>query len=301
MTAQAFTEPETLVLEIAGRRIHVSCWGNPAAPPLLLIHGIRDHSRSWDWTATALAERYRIYAPDLRGHGNSDWTAPHGYTLAEYGMDLFDMACALGLTRFAIVGHSFGGHLALRFAACWPEMITAVSGIECIEMPIIREQRDTPKPHPVRLRAWMETRRTDRERRPRGYATLADAEDRMQREQPQVDPATIHHLARQGLLANPDGSWRWKFDQATRVRPPDDANGAILDEMLTAIGCPVQLFYGTASWVPLPPAERLARLRDHRIVTVPGVSHWLHHQARETYISELGAFLATHHKGTHHA
>jgi pimeloyl-ACP methyl ester carboxylesterase len=45
----------------------------------------------------------------------------------------------------------------------------------------------------------------------------------------------------------------------------------------------------------------LARLRDHRIVTVPGVSHWLHHQARETYLSELGAFVAAHHKGTPHA
>ena len=136
--------------------------------------------------------------------------------------------------------------------------------------------------------------RASRERRPRCYPTLADAAARMQQEQPLVDPETIHHLSRHAVLANPDGTWRWKFDQATRLRPPDDADGRDLDQLLSAIACPVQLFYGTASWVQFPPAERVALLRDHRIVTIPGVSHWLHHQARETYIAELGAFLDAH-------
>ncbi len=294
-------EPETLMLEIAGRRMNVSCWGDPAAPPLMLIHGIRDHSRSWDWTANALAGSYRIYAPDLRGHGNSDWVAPHGYTLAEYGLDLADIVAALGLERFAVVGHSFGGHQALRLAACWPEKVTAVSGIECVELPIVRDERDAPRPYTIRMRSWMETMRESRDRRPRSYATIADAVARMQQEQPQIEPATIQHLAHHGVLANPDGTWRWKFDQATRLRPPDDADGRDLDQMLSAIACPVQLFYGTASWVPFPPAKRLALLRDRRIVTIPDVSHWLHHQARETYIAELSAFLEIHHPGQSHA
>ncbi len=147
-----FPEPESAALEISGRRINISCWGDPEAPALLLIHGIRDHSRSWDWVANALAGDYRIYAPDLRGHGNSDWVAPHGYTLAEFSLDLGDIINALQLDHFAVVGHSFGGHHALRLAACWPERVTAVSGIECVELPIVREERGEPMSYPLRLR-----------------------------------------------------------------------------------------------------------------------------------------------------
>jgi pimeloyl-ACP methyl ester carboxylesterase len=294
MWQSPFHEPETLVLEIAGRRHHVSCWGDPQAPPILLIHGIRDNSRSWDWVANSLSDRYRIYAPDLRGHGNSDWAAPQGYTLAEFGLDIYDIVSALQLDRFAVVGHSFGGHLALRFAASWPDLISAASGIECIELPIVRDERAAPKPYPERMRTWIASVRASRERQARNYLSISAAAERMQQEQPEVDSVTIGHLARHALLANPDGTLRWKFDQATRLRPPDDADGRDLDQLLAAIECPVQLFYGTGSWVPFPPVERVALIRNLSLVTIPDVSHWLHHQARETYTTGLSSFLEKH-------
>src|SRR3546814_2515031 len=52
-------------------KLHYVDWGNESAPPLLLVHGGRDHCRSWDWVAERLADRYHIIAPDLRGHGDS--------------------------------------------------------------------------------------------------------------------------------------------------------------------------------------------------------------------------------------
>jgi pimeloyl-ACP methyl ester carboxylesterase len=52
-------------------RLHYVAWGNPGAPPLLLIHGGRDHCRCWDWVAEDLRGDYRVLAPDLRGHGDS--------------------------------------------------------------------------------------------------------------------------------------------------------------------------------------------------------------------------------------
>jgi pimeloyl-ACP methyl ester carboxylesterase len=58
-------------------RLHYAAWGNPDAPPLLLIHGGRDHCRCWDWVAEDLRRDYRVLAPDLRGHGDSQW-APGG-------------------------------------------------------------------------------------------------------------------------------------------------------------------------------------------------------------------------------
>ena len=54
-------------------KLHYVDWGNEAAPPLLLIHGGRDHARSWDWVARDLRRDYHVIAPDLRGHGDSAW------------------------------------------------------------------------------------------------------------------------------------------------------------------------------------------------------------------------------------
>ena len=48
-------------------RLHYTDWGNPDAPPMILIHGGRDHCRNWDWVAEHFRKDYHIIAPDLRG------------------------------------------------------------------------------------------------------------------------------------------------------------------------------------------------------------------------------------------
>ena len=70
-------------------RLHYVDWGNPDASPLLLVHGNRDHCRSWDWTARALAQDWHVLAPDLRGHGASDWSADGTYSMSAF---VYDMA-----------------------------------------------------------------------------------------------------------------------------------------------------------------------------------------------------------------
>jgi alpha-beta hydrolase superfamily lysophospholipase len=52
-----------------GLRLHFTDWGNAQAPPLRLVHGGLDHSRSWDHLARALRRDFHVVAPDLRGHG----------------------------------------------------------------------------------------------------------------------------------------------------------------------------------------------------------------------------------------
>ena len=63
-------------------RLHYVDWGNPDAPPLILLHGGRDHCRNWDWVAADLRRDYHVIAPDLRGHGDSAWSASGHYTMA---------------------------------------------------------------------------------------------------------------------------------------------------------------------------------------------------------------------------
>ena len=46
-----------------------------------MLHGGRDHCRNWDWTAAALRDEWHIIAPDLRGHGDSQWSPDGSYTM----------------------------------------------------------------------------------------------------------------------------------------------------------------------------------------------------------------------------
>ena len=69
-------------------RLHYVDWGNQDAPTLLMVHGGRDHCRNWDWVADELRHDYHIIAPDLRGHGDSQWMLGGSYTIIDYVYDL---------------------------------------------------------------------------------------------------------------------------------------------------------------------------------------------------------------------
>ena len=69
-------------------RLHYVDWGNEGASPMLLVHGGRDHCRNWDWVAEAFRDEYHIIAPDLRGHGDSQWSMGGSYTMPEYVYDI---------------------------------------------------------------------------------------------------------------------------------------------------------------------------------------------------------------------
>src|SRR5581483_7345090 len=111
-------QDRTLVLH--GQRFHYTEWGAPGAPPVLLLHGITDHARSWDPLAAALADRYRVLALDQRGHGDSD-PAPDGdYTLATMAEDVAAFVRAVALPALRVVGLSMGGRVAIAWAAGRP-------------------------------------------------------------------------------------------------------------------------------------------------------------------------------------
>src|SRR3546814_10133182 len=84
-------------------KLHYVDWGNESAPPLLLVHGGRDHCRSWDWVAEKLADRYHIIAPDLRGHGDSAWSPDGQYDMDSFVYDLAQLIHQLDLAPVTIV------------------------------------------------------------------------------------------------------------------------------------------------------------------------------------------------------
>jgi esterase len=94
--------------------------GNP--PPTLLLHGIGNYARYWDFFADDVAGRLRLVATDARGHGESGKPAV-GYAPQEFVADALAVLDALAIERALIVGHSMGGTHAIRLAATHPERV----------------------------------------------------------------------------------------------------------------------------------------------------------------------------------
>jgi pimeloyl-ACP methyl ester carboxylesterase len=100
--------------------------GAPGAPPVLCLPHLTAHKGSFDRLAAGLAPRYHVYALDLRGRGDSDRPA-NGYGFAGHAQDILGLAEALGLARFAIVGHSFGATAAVYLASVFPARVSALA------------------------------------------------------------------------------------------------------------------------------------------------------------------------------
>src|SRR4030095_15151307 len=94
---------------LRGQRFHYTERGDAAAPPLVMLHGVTGHARTWDEEASALASRYRVLALDQRGHGDSEPARDADYTVATMADDLTAFADALGLAPVAIVGVALCG------------------------------------------------------------------------------------------------------------------------------------------------------------------------------------------------
>jgi lipase len=97
-------------------------WGDASAPPVVCVHGINAHGRRFRRLAEdRLASRFRVLAPDLRGHGSSEWEPP--WTIATHVHDLLETLDDAGVRNADWIGHSFGGRLVLELAALAPERI----------------------------------------------------------------------------------------------------------------------------------------------------------------------------------
>jgi lipase len=103
-------------------RLRVHDWGDAAAPPVVCVHGVSAHGRRFRKLAEErLAARYRVLAPDLRGHGVSGHDPP--WNIETHLDDLQETLDAAGVGAAAWIGHSFGGRLVLELAAQEPQRI----------------------------------------------------------------------------------------------------------------------------------------------------------------------------------
>ena len=108
--------------EVEGVRMQFRMRGAASGEPLLMLHGWGANSLSFMGAASLLEERYRTLAPDLPGFGFSE-APPEAWGSADYARAVAGLPKSAGYESVSVIGHSFGGKVALALATEYPELV----------------------------------------------------------------------------------------------------------------------------------------------------------------------------------
>ena len=233
----------------------------------MLLHGYGESLESWDRVAVELSAELRTLAVDLRGHGRSGWADDGDYSLAATLGDLERTAEHLGLSRFALAGHSTGGMTAVAFAAAHPEAVTGLALLETDPF-IFKDglERLTAFHGPEELPSFAAF--------VAAYAT---------RRRAAADEGAVAARLRPLLRAGRAGTWTWRQDPRLRPReytgPARPRSEAEVIRMVESVRSPVLVLRGEKS--PVLERDGLARTLarftgcEARSEEIPGAGHAL--------------------------
>ena len=261
-------------IEINSLNIHYRDWGDPQLPPLVILHGGGNAiSRTWDHVAAALADRFRIIVPDLRGNGESSWAKDYSWQLLLD--DVLKLMDALDLRQTVLCGHSMGGRVAYMLASKHPERVSRLVLVD-VHPWDPKVQTDDP---PVET-----------------YATVEDAVAEAYRRQPYADKDTLRHEVEHGLKQLEDGRRTWRMDPALirAIRRGQLNPGTKLEwPALAQIRCPSVLIYGVHSMGKMgTEVTRIAQtIPNCQLIEIPDAAHDLPNENPTEFIRALRRYL----------
>ena len=276
-----------------GLRYNVLEWGADRPEldhTVILLHGFLDLARGWAATVRAgLAGRFHVVAPDLRGHGDSDWVGPGGYYhFIDYLADVDEVARLFGRGRLSLVGHSMGGSIASYFAGVFPERIHRLVLLEGLGPP----ENDTAVPQ--RVREWLRSWRRVRGREAKSHAGLDVAAARLRAHDPLLGEELARELALHGTRPAPDGGLRFKHDPLHLTLGPMPFRVDYAAEFWTRVTCPVLWVEGEKSVFRYAGDEAERRLRllpGAERAVLPGAGHMMQRHQPAALAELLVAFL----------
>ncbi|MFD7864127.1 alpha/beta fold hydrolase [Streptomyces sp. NPDC059783] len=116
------------VVDVGDVRLAYRSWGDPYGSPVVLLHGLGDSAASWEAVGELLGREWRVYAIDLRGHGESDW--PDDYDLDLMAEDVLGFLDACEIDRAGVAGHGMGGVVAQLLAQENPDRVERLVLVE---------------------------------------------------------------------------------------------------------------------------------------------------------------------------
>ena len=257
-------EPKSQTLDVNGMRVHYLDWGNLGAPPVVCVHGYTSSAQAFNALARRFHDRYHFVALDVRGHGESAWSPTGAYQYRDQVGDLAAVVDKLGLSRFALIGTSMGGIIAMAYAGAHPDRLTHL---------VINDIGPDVEVGSTRITQMVGSR-------PEEFATLDEAMAYRRQMSPIVAGRSLddqRELALGVLRQRPDGRWIWRMDpayieQRVKIGPPERP---ALWPALQRVTSPTLVVWGSDSDVLSEAQARriVATLSDAEIVVVPGVGH----------------------------
>jgi pimeloyl-ACP methyl ester carboxylesterase len=232
--------------------VRLRTWEWPGdGPATLLLHGIGNYGRYWDFFADAVAGRLRLVAPDARGHGESG-RPTDGYAPQDFVADAVAVLDALAIERAIVVGHSMGGTHAIRLAAVHPERVARLVVVDA-----------GPEPMPE---GSERARRLSLER-PERFEYADEALAYLRRTSPGYSEEVYANRMR-WLFREQAGDFVWRSSRDALAAIMSGAGHGDLWDALRAIRCPVLVVRGTKSNVQsVEVAERMVKsLADGRLI-----------------------------------
>ena len=280
-------EPADRYYESQGLRLHYADWGNAKAPPLILVHGGLDHCRNWDAIAQALRPHFHVLAPDLRGHGDSEWARGSSYGISDHVYDLARLTRFAGLREAALIGHSLGGMIALAYAGTYPDRVSRLAVLDGAFL-----SGAQPLPIGKQMARWVDQLDRISEHTHRSFKTVEEAAGRLSSRNKRLTAELALHLASHGVRQNADGTFQWKFDPHQRARAPYRLSRDDYVALWSEITGPTLLMWGSESFLPDPEAAGLlAHFRNAELKKIAGAGHWLHHDRLDEVLAALRPFL----------
>lgn len=292
MQMMAEAGPHSRFYHSRGLRLHYLDWGNVDAPLLILVHGGLEHARVWDQLARQLCGDWHVVVPDLRGHGDSDWSTGGAYAIPDFLPDIAALVAELGDRPVTLVAHSLGGNIAVHYTALFPERVTQLCVIEGLGFsPEARAKRDA-KPRREQLREWVDKVRGLDQLGASSYPSVAATVKRLLEHDPLLSPELAAYVCEHGMRPTEDGQWRWKYDHQIRGFGAAEVASVEPSDLWQAITCPVLLMYGAESWASNPERDgRLKHFSQAQVVSVEQAGHNLHHHQPEVFMNHLRTFL----------
>jgi pimeloyl-ACP methyl ester carboxylesterase len=266
---------EDRFVTVNGLRLHYLDWGGEGKQPFIMVHGIGRVAHSFDHIAPRFTANYHIYAIDMRGHGDSGWSAEGAYLVEDHAKDLEAFVEQLNLRNVVLLGNSTGGRVVQMYAGMHPERVAR----------LVVEDVGPERTNEV---ASGFARRVEQEAA--GWASEEALAQSLIRTGGRVAPELQRNYAHFGSKQREDGRVIWKRD-------PNLVKGFIpteLWEWTNRITAPTIYILGGASNIVPPATQQLlkARLPKVEIVTMPGLGHYPHLEAPEDYLRIVERFLA---------
>jgi esterase len=265
-------QPESKWIDANGVRLHYVDWGGSGTKqPLLLVHGLQDCCRLWDFFARQVSDRYHVIALDHRGHGDSGWADSYG--LEDYVGELEAVIEGLDLHNLVLMGHSAGAKNSFILASRQPHRLARL---------IIYDM--DPDAYNPGSAVMFDRYKTETDE----YDALAGVVERLRTRQPMSSEEVLQHSATH-MTKPANGGLAWKRDRdlVLKYERPDAW------EHLSRIAVPTLIVRGAESNLLI--ADVAIRMQQQipgsRLVEVAGGGHWVYLEQPEAFLEVITEFL----------